>query len=116
VKRSTAGVIAATFGIATDKPVAQDFTGDGKTDLAFYRPSSGEWYVVRSEDASFYAVPFGAAGDLPAAGDYDGDGKADTAVFRPATATWYINRSTQGLLITGFGSPGDSPAPAAFVP
>jgi cytochrome c peroxidase len=114
--RSSAGTIAAQFGTATDRPLAQDFTGDGKTDIAFYRPSSGEWFVLRSEDASFYAVPFGQAGDVPAPGDYDGDGKADTAVFRSSSGTWYVQRSTQGLLIAGFGTNGDMPVPAAFVP
>jgi cytochrome c peroxidase len=114
LNRSAGGVIATTFGISTDKPVAADFTGDGKTDIAFYRPSSGEWFVLRSEDSSFYSVPFGISTDVPAPGDYDGDGKADTAVFR--SGTWYINRSTSGLLISSFGSAGDTPAPAAFVP
>ncbi|MEP6900860.1 MAG: cytochrome c peroxidase [Actinomycetota bacterium] len=116
INRSSSGVIATTFGVSTDKPVAADYTGDGKTDIAFYRPASGEWFVLRSEDASYFSVPFGISTDIPAPGDYDGDGKADFAVFRPSTATWYVNRSTQGLLIATFGSTGDTPAPAAFVP
>ncbi|MBK6751361.1 MAG: VCBS repeat-containing protein [Acidobacteria bacterium] len=115
LNRSVAGTIAMQFGSATDRPVAQDFTGDGKTDVAFFRPSSGEWFVLRSEDASYYSVPFGISTDSPAPGDYDGDGKADTAVFRAATGTWYINRSTQGMLITTFGSDGDLAAPSAYV-
>ena len=114
ISRSTLGVVATTFGISTDKPVAQDFTGDGRSDIAFYRPSSGEWFVLRSEDSSFFSAPFGISTDTPAPGDYDGDGKADFAVFR--SGTWYVNRSTQGLLIASFGSTGDTPAPAAFVP
>ena len=115
INRSATGTtVATTFGISTDKPVAQDFTGDGKMDIAFYRPSSGEWFVLRSEDASFFSAPFGISTDTPAPGDYDGDGRADFAVFR--AGTWYVNRSTQGLLIASFGSTGDTPAPAAFVP
>jgi hypothetical protein len=37
-------------------------------------------------------------------------------VFRPSQATWYSNRTTAGVLIAGFGLPGDTPVPSAFVP
>jgi cytochrome c peroxidase len=114
--RSTAGLIAGTFGIATDKPVAADYTGDGKADIAIWRPSSGEWFVLRSEDFSYYSSPFGITGDIPSPGDYDGDGRSDFTVYRPSTGTWYSNRSTAGTMIVNFGSPGDYPAPAAWVP
>jgi hypothetical protein len=104
------------FGVSTDKPVQGDYTGDGKADVAFWRPSTGEWYILRSENMSFYSVPFGTATDIPAAGDYDGDGKFDTTVFRPSVATWFIQRSTAGTLIQQFGANGDRPVPNAFVP
>jgi CSLREA domain-containing protein len=116
LNRSTAGVYVATFGTATDKPIHADFTGDGKADIAFWRPSTGDWFVLRSEDASFYAFPFGTTGDIASAGDFDGDGKADPAIFRPSNATWFINRTSEGILIQAFGSNGDLPTPAAFVP
>ena len=77
--------------------------------------STGSWYVLRSEDISYYAFPFGVATDLPAPGDYDGDGKYDAAVYRPSTGTWYINRSTEGILITSFGAPTDIPVPSVNV-
>ena len=111
-----AGAIATTFGVGTDKPVPADFTGDGKSDIAVWRPSNGNWFVLRSEDSSFFAVPFGANGDIPVAGDYDGDGKADFAIFRPDGSNWFIQRSTAGILIQQFGTSGDQPTPAAFVP
>ena len=109
------------FGIQVEvlpaiNPGYGDFDGDRKTDVAIFRPSTGEWFILRSEDASYYSVPFGANGDVPAPGDYDGDGKSDTAVFRPTGSTWYVNRSTAGILIQGFGASGDYPASAAFIP
>ena len=108
-------MIVAAFGNSTDKLVQGDYTGDGKADVAFWRPSTGEWYVLRSEDFSYYSAPFGTMGDVPAPGDYDGDGKFDVTVFRPASATWFSQRSTAGTLIQQFGVTGDRPVPNAFV-
>ena len=109
INRSTAGVIGATFGTATDVPVAADYTGDTKTDIAIYRPGSGFWYVLRSEDWSFYGSPFGISTDTPAPGDYDGDGKADFTVFRASQGIWYINQSSGGVGVNYFGTGGDKP-------
>ncbi len=114
LNRSTAGVIAHTFGNSDDKITPGDFTGDGKTDVAIFRPSDGSWYVLRSEDSTFYSFPFGASGDSPVPGDYDADGKTDAAVFRPSDSTWYIQRSGGGTTIQGFGSTGDFPVPADY--
>ena len=104
------------FGASTDKAVQGDYTGDGKADVAIWRPSTGEWFIVRSEDSSFYGFPFGANGDVVAPGDYDGDGKFDPTVFRPSSTTWFIARTTAGTQIVQFGSTGDLPIPNAFVP
>jgi hypothetical protein len=76
----------------------------------------GEWFIVRSEDFSFYGFPFGATGDVVAPGDYDGDGKFDATVFRPSSATWFISRTTAGTQIVQFGANGDRPLPNSFVP
>jgi hypothetical protein len=116
IKRSTAGVHAMQLGSWTDIAVQGDYTGDGKADVAIWRPSSGEWFIVRSQDSSFYAFPFGANGDVIAPGDYDGDGKFDPTVFRPSSATWFIARSSAGTQIVQFGANGDRPLPNAFVP
>ena len=104
------------FGAAADKPVQGDYTGDGRADIAVWRPNSGLWFVLRSDDNSFYSVPFGATGDVPVPGDYDADGKFDTAVFRPSNSTWFVQRSMAGTLIQSFGAAGDFPTPNSFVP
>lgn len=111
---SAGGVSAAQFGSATDKVVAADFTGDGKTDIAFWRPDTGFWYILRSDDFTFYAYPFGGSGDIPMPADYDGDGIADAAVFRPSNSNWYINRSIGGITISQFGAAGDQPVAADY--
>ena len=102
--------LGVSFGTHDDILTPSDFTGDGKADVAFFRPSTGEWYVLRSEDSTFYAFPFGAANDIPAPGDFDGDGITDVAVFRPSEATWFILRSSDSNVASvPFGLPEDKP-------
>lgn len=86
-----------------------DFDGDGKDDLAVYRPSDRVWHVNRST-AGYYSAQFGLPTDKPVAADYDGDGKADIAVFRDGT--WYWLRSSDGVFAYGStGQAGDIPQP-----
>jgi FG-GAP-like repeat len=108
-------LIVTNFGVSNDKTVQADYTGDGKVDVAFFRPSSNDWFVLRSENFSFYSAPFGAAGDIPTPGDYDGDGKSDLAIFRPSSNTWYLLRSTSGFTAITFGTTNDLPVPSAYV-
>lgn len=115
IQRSTAGLFAATFGNSSDKTAQGDWTGDGKADCAFFRPSNGTWYVLRSEDQSFFGFPFGSSTDTPAPGDYDGDGKFDAAVFRQPGAQWFVNKSSGGVLSLAFGAPGDQPVSGSYV-
>ena len=114
LKSGAGGNAAVVFGANTDSLVPADYTGDGKTDIAFWRPSTGQWFVLRSEDFSFFAFPFGSSGDVPVPGDYDADGKADSAVFRESAVTWFINKSSGGTDIIPFGAAGDKPVPGDF--
>ncbi|MCW5962125.1 MAG: VCBS repeat-containing protein [Pyrinomonadaceae bacterium] len=114
-QRSQSGSVGAVaFGMQTDTITPADFTGDGRTDIAFWRGATGEWFILRSEDSTFYSFPFGGNGDVPVPADYDGDGKADAAVFRPNVATWFVSRSLGGTFIQTFGANGDAPVPADF--
>ena len=107
--RSTAGFGAVQFGIAGDIPQPADFDGDGKAELAVFRPSNGSWYVLNLVNNQFNGIQFGVNDDKPVAADYDGDGKTDYAVFRPSDGTWYLFRSQAGFTAVQFGISTDKP-------
>jgi alpha-tubulin suppressor-like RCC1 family protein len=115
--------IAAGFtfdNVATGR--ALEFEGDLATDVSVYRPSTGQWFVLRSSTLFTTGMPvvtFGQEGDVPLMGDFDGDSKRDVAVYRPTTGTWFwlkssTNNTDYSYKGWGVEAQGDVPVPGDF--
>ena len=62
--KSTGGYDIRQFGLPSDVPVAGNYDGDGTTDIAVFRPASGEWFV-RDDSGAATRIPWGGPGDVP---------------------------------------------------
>jgi len=114
IAKSTGGTIAPQRGLPTDKLVPADFDGDLKTDLAVWRESDFNFYILNSQDFSVRVENFGLAGDIPTGGDFDADGKADVAVYRSGAQGVFYYRASMGnpqrnTTFVPWGFSGDKP-------
>lgn len=106
-----------------------DFDGDGTDDIAFFRPSSGLWGVLKSSadfdygDAMWFS--WGGSEDRPVIGYFDNDVKADPTVWHPPeggqSATHRMLLSTKGydygqsqFKDSGWPTLGDTPVAGDF--
>ena len=101
-------ILEEKFGKANDVPVTGDYNGDGKADLAYYRPQTGIWRV----DGKFKIKKFGRENDIPVPGDYNGDGTTDAALYRPETGEWiFYDLEKEEVSKVTFGSESEVPVP-----
>ncbi len=63
ILKSSGGFKAIQFGICNDIPAAGYFDGDGKTDIAVFRPSTGVWWLLRST-SGLTMTQFGLTNDI----------------------------------------------------
>lgn len=107
-----------SWGTSGDTPMQGDYDGDGKTDFAIVRPTSGTfvWYIDYSGGGSTQFT-LGLTSDTPLVADFDGDGKSDPTVYRPSNGNWYWRTSADAfntVLNLQFGLSTDVPAPADY--
>ena len=92
------------WGSPGDIASVGDFDGDGKADVAIFRPSDSNFYILGSANG---LIITNVAGTNPAVGDYDGDGISDTVTY--SNGAWSGPLSGGGILTTTLGAAGDIP-------
>jgi len=90
---------------ATTPPWIYDYNGDGTSDIAVYRGTSGLWAI-----RGMTRVYFGGTGDEPVPADYNGDGTTDVGIYRSTSGLWAV----RGVTRTYFGGSSDIPEPGDY--
>jgi Tol biopolymer transport system component len=99
--------------VPTIQPTRFDFDGDGRADIAVFRPSEGVWYILRSSDLGLTQRSFALSGDLPVPSDMDGDTITDVAIYRPSNSDfWSLSSATGQQINAHLGQAGDVPVPS----
>jgi len=106
LQSNTGNYSTARFGLPSDKPVAGNYDGDNKADIAVYR--DGTWYILQSSDGIVRIENWGLGEDIPVQADYDNDGRMNLAVYRPSTGTWHI-KNDQDHFAVRWGISTDKP-------
>jgi hypothetical protein len=94
-------------GTAGDVPVPGDYDGDGRDNLAIWRPSEGKFHINMPDNNHVYPS-WGVAGDVPVSGDFNRDGRDDIGIWRPSEARFHLNING-ALALYAYGAAGDVP-------
>ena len=93
--------------------VLDDFDGDLRSDLGFYRASDGFW-IIQGSAREIPSLQLGSGRMRPVPGDYDGDGLTDYGVYDGNSGLWYLLESVAGVRVSQFGYNGTDPVQADY--
>jgi hypothetical protein len=95
------------WGQAGDIPVPADYGGGPRTEIAVFRPATGEWFIK-----DMMTVRWGQRGDIPIPLDYEGAGRASLIVLRQTGE----DDSRGEFLVRGFDGSLRKRVPGTFRP
>jgi subtilisin-like proprotein convertase family protein len=83
---------------------------DIRTDLALFRPSTGQWFIRAVNSTTPALASFGQNGDIPVIGNAGVSSTNTPTVFRPSTGQWFVGSFTP----IEWGLSGDVPVPGDY--
>jgi len=100
-----AGAVTPTPSAVNPAVHSGDYNGDGTSDIAIFRGSTGLWAM-----RGLTRIYFGSYADTPVSGDYTGNGTSEIGIYRAASGLWAV----RGVSRVYFGSSSDTPVPGDY--